>query len=684
MHTFTVENELMVLNSLFKSFSVTRSSLCLATLLTLSACTTTEQSKSASELTPPAVMAPLTATSDYYLEQATKTQGANNINWQLLAARSFLAGGHTQQALAVLQQLDKVPLSPQQHTEKSLIQAQSFTIEGNSTRALEYLKQVDSQYLSSQAWPSYLNTKSRAELNLGQNTPAMLTLIQLGSYLSSAEALQANNDEIWRLLTNHSQDELQQLSQTTVDASTQAWLDLALIYKQFSIQPDVLKQQVAFWQSEFVAHPAATFAPTALLQGFNAQPIATDNIAVFLPLTGKYQVQGQAIRDGMLKAYTDSNAISVVNFYDTNANDVETLYQNAINQGSNFIVGPLLKSNVARLVAINSQLPMLALNRFEGMPQNAQQFFFSLSPEGEAEQTAQKMFDDGRTYPVVVAAKGSFGSRMATAFSDKWQELTGYEPEIHYFTNRNQLQTFVPSLMHGELSRNRANRIRQQVAFDAKTQTRHRQDIDGFYVVAQPVELRMFKPFLDVTVDPRLPPIQIYSGARSHPANMNHSEKQDLTGVLYSDLPVILEPENPVLTEAQMLWPDRDLDDLRFYALGIDAWHLVPELAALRADPDYQVQGLSGALKLNGDANIDNYLAWATYENGERVLVSAQTINRGQGDHQYGTAKSVEDTSLNTLLDEQSRISFDEEILLEPDTQVEDENQATVDNEAEY
>ncbi|WP_434340352.1 penicillin-binding protein activator [Motilimonas cestriensis] len=654
----------MVLNPFFKSFSVTRTSLCLTTLLVLSACTSTDQSKTANELTPPAVMAPLTATSDYYLEQATKTAGANSVNWQLLAARSFLAGGHTQQALAVLQQLEKLPLSPKQLAEKNLIQAQSFAGEGNLERALTQLKQVDTQYLDQSAWPSYLTLKGRAEQEQGQITAAMFSQMQLAEYLTDAEQIQANNDTIWQLMALHNQAQLRELSQQTVDSNILAWLELGLISKQYSIQPEVLKQQVAFWQSQFVAHPASLYLPTALLQDFNSPPLTTDNVAVFLPLTGKYEVQGQAIRDGMLKAYTDSNSISVVNFYDTNANDMTSLYQTALNQGSNFIVGPLLKSNVESLVKLNTELPMLALNRVEGIRQNNQQFFFSLSPEGEAEQTAQKMFDDGRTYPVVVASKGSFGSRMATAFSDKWQQLTGNTPEIHYFLNRNQLQKFVPSLMHGELSKGRSNRVKQQVSFNVKSNTRHRQDIDGFYVVAQPIELRMFKPFLDVTVDPRLPPIQIYSGARSHPENMNHSEKQDLTGVLYSDLPVILEPDNPVLTEAKMLWPNRGLDDLRFYAMGIDAWHLIPELAALRADPNYQVQGLSGALRLDGDAFIDNYLAWASYENGERILVSPVTITQ-DGNH-YGTAKSVtEDSSANPLLDDESRISFDEEVLIE-------------------
>ena len=656
----------MVLNPFFKSFSVTRTSLCLTTLLVLSACSSTGPSETANELTPPAVMAPLTATSDYYLEQATKTVGADNIDWQLLAARSFLSGGHAQQSLAVLQQLEKRALTPKQLTEKNLIQAQSVATEGNTSNSLALLQQIDPQYLDQASWPSYLKLKGRAEQEEGQVTAAMLTQMQLAPYITAPEDIQSNNDTIWQLMAIHNHEQLRTLLVQATDKDTKAWLELGLINKKYSIQPEVLKQQVAFWQSEFTTHPAALYLPTGILQDFNSTPLASDNVAVFLPLTGKYEVQGQAIRDGMLKAYTDSNSSAVVNFYDTNLNDMNTLYQTAINQGSNFIVGPLLKSNVESLVAINTELPMLALNRVDNLRPSDQQFFFSLSPEGEAEQTAQKMFDDGRKYPVVVAARGSFGSRMATAFSDKWQQLTGNAPEIHYFNNRNQLQSFVPSLMHGELSRQRSNRIKQQVAFEAKSETRHRQDIDGFYVVAQPIELRMFKPFLDVTVDPRLPPIQIYSGARSHPENMNHSEKQDLTGVLYSDLPVILEPDNPVLTEARSLWPTRSLDDLRFYAMGIDAWRLIPELPGLRANPNHQVQGLSGSLRLDGDAFIDNYLAWATYQGGERVLVSPTTINQDGNSSQYGTAKPVADSQYsNPLLDDESRISFDEEILLQ-------------------
>jgi len=100
--------------------------------------------------------------------------------------------------------------------------------------------------------------------------------------------------------------------------------------------------------------------------------------------------------------------------------------------------------------------------------------------------------------------------------------------------------------------------------------------------------------------------------------------------------------------------------------MGIDAWRLIPELPGLRANPNHQVQGLSGSLRLDGDAFIDNYLAWATYQGGERVLVSPTTINQDGNSSQYGTAKPVADSQYsNPLLDDESRISFDEEILLQ-------------------
>ncbi|RJG50026.1 penicillin-binding protein activator [Motilimonas pumila] len=606
---------------LLKSLSVTRASLCLTTVLLITACSGTQKSPTAAGITPPPVMAPLTATSDYYLEQANKSSGSYNIDWQLLAARSFLAGGHSQQALAVLQQLDKQNLSPQQMSEKQLIRAQSFVMEGDNETALTQLKQVSPSDLDSAAWASYLTLKGNAQLAENQASEAMFSFIQLNNYLLEPEAIQANNNQIWQLLNRHTEKQLQTMLAQSQDDNFRAWFELGLIQKLYRGQGSQLEQEIAFWKNQYPQHAASLYFPGSS-QGIAGPAFKPQNVAVFLPLSGKYAAQGQAIRDGILKAYTAEGGSAQVNFLDTQTNSIAGLYQQATANGADFIVGPLLKSNIEELTRLNNTLPMLALNRVEDAGYNASQFYFALSPEGEAEQTAQKVFDDGRQHALVIAPRGRYGERMANAFSEEWLGLTGHKAEVHYFTDRQQMQKMIPDILRTNASQQRINQLRQQVSYNAKAEVRSRRDVQGIYIIAAPIELSIIKPFIDVTVSPFAEQMGIYTGSRSASTNMSKEQKLDLNLVYHSDLPIIIEPDNPYLSEAKTLWPSRSAGELRFYAIGIDAWHLIPQLAEMQADSSVKLKGVSGQLGLNSDNYVDSYLAWGQYVDGETKLIT--------------------------------------------------------------
>jgi len=56
------------------------------------------------------------------------------------------------------------------------------------------------------------------------------------------------------------------------------------------------------------------------------------------------------------------------------------------------------------------------------------------------------------------------------------------------------------------------------------------------------------------------------------------------------------------------------------YALGQDAWHLLPWLPLMQKDPDLRFPGDTGKLQLRTNGDLYRQPAWAQYSAGRPVL----------------------------------------------------------------
>ena len=83
-------------------------------------------------------------------------------------------------------------------------------------------------------------------------------------------------------------------------------------------------------------------------------------IAVLLPLSGRTGESAAAIRDGIMAAYYQDELESPeLRFYDTggNAQLIWSVYQQAVADGAEFVIGPLLKDSIQQLEQ-SGQLPV--------------------------------------------------------------------------------------------------------------------------------------------------------------------------------------------------------------------------------------------------------------------------------------------------------------------------------------
>ncbi len=90
-----------------------------------------------------------------------------------------------------------------------------------------------------------------------------------------------------------------------------------------------------------------------------------DQIALLLPLSGRAEAVGVAVRDGFIAAYLEQDPASRphLRIYDVAAETVAGAYRHAVDDGAGFVVGPLTKEDVAALAPLSSagRTPMLAL-----------------------------------------------------------------------------------------------------------------------------------------------------------------------------------------------------------------------------------------------------------------------------------------------------------------------------------
>ena len=84
-------------------------------------------------------------------------------------------------------------------------------------------------------------------------------------------------------------------------------------------------------------------------------------VALLLPLSGRQQAVGTAVRDGFLACYLDRpESAPRVLVYDTAAElGVSSAYERALADGAQFVIGPLTKDDVATIAARIARSPQL-------------------------------------------------------------------------------------------------------------------------------------------------------------------------------------------------------------------------------------------------------------------------------------------------------------------------------------
>jgi len=163
---------------------------------------------------------------------------------------------------------------------------------------------------------------------------------------------------------------------------------------------------------------------------------------------------------------------------------------------------------------------------------------------------------------------------------------------------------------------------------------RRRQDADGVFLLVFPRQARQIKPQLRFHHAGDLP---VYSTSHVYQASANPSIDRDMDGLLFCDIPWVLDREGPWAVQrkqVQTLWPDRGQRYQRLFALGYDAYQVVPWLETLHLPGFARFPGASGILSLDADKQLHRTLEWARFERGLPEKVRDPQITSMEGQHE--------------------------------------------------
>ncbi|HHX8518793.1 TPA: penicillin-binding protein activator [Vibrio diabolicus] len=594
-----------------KRLSVPRILTPVALAITLAACSSGPRQPDGVDVT----LEPTQSVQNYMI-QADSTEGSLQNDWLIMATKAAIQANQFDQAELLIKRLARQQLTEVQQAEWQLARATIQQKQGNYSQLLQLLNFKPWWKLPNEQWKDYYLMRADAYQGLNQAFEANRQLVAFGQYSSSAEQREISS-RIWMNFGSYSEYELTSLETEPNEDVLGGWLQLAVYAKTLSGNLSQLKNTLERWLSENPSHPAAIYTPEEIQNILSLDIVKPNNTALLLPLTGKFSPQAQLIRDGFVFAMMNDrnrDPSATLTVIDTNAYNADQIKQRLINENIDFVVGPLEKENVELLhttmdgSANGPTIPALALNIPEDVQPDSNICYLALSPEQEAAQAAKHLFSEGYNFPLILAPKGSFGERVTEAFNKEWRKYSSNKVAASYFGDKRQLQKDINEVFGLQESKQRIAQMQSLMRIKLETQPRSRRDVDAVYIVARSTELTLIKPFIEVAINPDAKAPQIFSSSRS---NSGGATYEDLTGIIYSDIPLLIDPDPSVTAEMNELWSEQSNMEKRLKALGMDAYKLIGELPQMKVVPGYSVGGQTGILSIDNNCVVQRELSWA-------------------------------------------------------------------------
>lgn len=593
----------------------------------LSACSTTEKpTKNSDSINSSANALQNQATSaDAIYKLALNRTGADKIQL-LYSARDAAISEQSWPLLEnICNELEQTPSVDKIQNRLYIAYAQKQ--QNKNDQALVILQSLDGQLKQPEhfAWHQYLT----ASIYASQNFPKRAAPY----FFRASETANKNSIEIptlqqtlWNNLTKLSSYALERFNRGSV--IQQGWVNLALYHQVYANSGVELDQAINNWRRRYPSHPATAILPEQDETLTDLAPVNIERLVVLIPQSGANERLGDALKAGVLAALDNQN-ISETLFIDENLT-TEELTAQFTELNPDFVIGPLLKANIDKLAQAKTLIdtPTLHLNTFDGERLSLQHYFFALNPEHEVQQALEHFLAKGYQKPMLLAPNNANGQRLIDYFNIQWQRYSETKPEVGFYNDNKDMPNTITNLLEVDKSKQRIKTVKSLFRQEVESETRSRSDIDAIYILGDAVETRLIKPYLDVNVSTFAQRIPLYASSKSHSKQIDRTDKGDLEGLYFTELPWMLNSQikqHNLRNQYNTLWPENADISQRLFAMAYDSVSVLNDIRQLSIMPGNKFTGLSGKLSVNTSGHIERTLDWAQYKNRRIKAVQLET-----------------------------------------------------------
>ncbi|WP_332025299.1 penicillin-binding protein activator [Rudaea sp.] len=528
-------------------------------------------------------------------------------HYRLRAAEAYREEGNLNAVAWALEGVEARHLSPPESTRVDLLEAEVALSHHDAARALNLLTLPEAS-LSPPLRQRTLELRARAQAASGDAFGSARTRAALDPLLKASDRAQNEARILDTLAPLDAQMLKDQAAALPPNDALRPFIDQVL-RKSGQTLPQAVQNP---------GEPVGTFALGQNAnsgEGYRAAHI----VALLLPVEGQLKAVAQPIRDGFFAAYFSDAHLPrpEVRVYDSGNTpaDAVAAYQRALGDGADHVVGPLLRDAVSAVFAQASlPVPVLALNQPEhGEAPPPGSAAYGLVPDTEAVQGANHMLERGITQAAIITASDDWAERAATAFRAQFESRHGVvlgearlrDSDVNFSTMIHQaLGTLPAGAATTPLPGAAPLPADAKVPGDA-----------GIFISMRPQQARLLLPQLKLAGYSGTP---VFATSHVFAGNLNPGMDRDLDGVEFCDAPWLFDAVVglPRYSDIAGSLESARGPGARLFAMGMDAYALVPYLDWLEQHHDSYQPGATGQLTIDGLGRVQRLMIWARFTDG--------------------------------------------------------------------
>ena len=228
---------------------------------------------------------------------------------------------------------------------------------------------------------------------------------------------------------------------------------------------------------------------------------------------------------------------------------------------------------------------------------------------------------------LVLAPESEWGERMVRSFEDEFlRDDRQIVASLRYLESENDHSGVLQRALKIDESKARKQRLENTLQTRLEFEPMRRQDVDMIFMPSTPTQARLIRPQLKFHDAGDIP---AYATGRVFSGQPDPARNRDLDGLRFPTTRWQVEHDEP--DDLPAIESLRGGNLAALFALGQDAWNVLPWLELMHRDPTFRFPGQSGEY---ADARLGTLYrepAWAVFRNGRpAALVTDEAPPAGE------------------------------------------------------